>query len=184
MSCTWLAEIQDAKKSPSAHHRTNVSGYIFATKARIDNRRKILDSNISFTCPRNMANFGPTVEIGSNVWGTQQISTGFASGLRYCSDVAHQRPTKLCTMFAVSWAGKLYNIHFRGLLPREEILPRAKFTLRSSFAFSYIASIIARHFGSGRQPNFAAWYKEWNYRTFAESATYVRLGGHLSLIHI
>jgi len=28
------------------------------------------------------------------------------------------------------------------------------------------------------QPNFAAWYKEWNYGTFAESATYIRLGGH------
>jgi len=34
--------MQDAKKSPkspSGHHRTNVSGYIFATKARIDNRK-------------------------------------------------------------------------------------------------------------------------------------------------
>ena len=27
-------------------------------------------------------------------------------------------------------------------------------------------------------PNFAAWYKEWRYRTFAEGATYIRLGGH------
>jgi len=27
-----------AKKSPSGHHRTTSSGYIFATKARIDNR--------------------------------------------------------------------------------------------------------------------------------------------------
>ena len=30
----------DAKKSPSAHHHTTLSGYIFATKARIDNRKK------------------------------------------------------------------------------------------------------------------------------------------------
>jgi len=29
-----------AKNSPSAHHRTTLSGYIFATKARIDNRKK------------------------------------------------------------------------------------------------------------------------------------------------
>jgi len=28
-----------AKKSPSAHHRATLSGYIFATKARIDNRK-------------------------------------------------------------------------------------------------------------------------------------------------
>jgi len=29
-----------AKKSPPGHHRTTLSGYIFATKARIDNREK------------------------------------------------------------------------------------------------------------------------------------------------
>jgi len=28
-----------------------------------------------------------------------QISTGFASWLRYCSDVAQRKPTKLCTVF-------------------------------------------------------------------------------------
>ena len=38
-------KIQDAKrspKSPSRHHLTTLSGYIFATKARIDNRKKIV----------------------------------------------------------------------------------------------------------------------------------------------
>jgi len=30
-----------AKKSPSAHHRTTLSGYIFATKAHIENRKKL-----------------------------------------------------------------------------------------------------------------------------------------------
>jgi len=29
-----------AKNSPSGHHRTPLSGYIFATKARIDNHKK------------------------------------------------------------------------------------------------------------------------------------------------
>ena len=38
--CTRLAEIQDAKKSPSGHHRTTLSGYIFANKACIDNRKE------------------------------------------------------------------------------------------------------------------------------------------------
>jgi len=32
-----------AKKSPSGHHRTNLSGYIFATKTHIDNRKKIVN---------------------------------------------------------------------------------------------------------------------------------------------
>jgi len=31
-----------AKNSPSAHHRITLSGYIFATKAHIDNRKKIV----------------------------------------------------------------------------------------------------------------------------------------------
>ena len=30
------------QKSPSGHHRTNLTGYIFATKARIDNRKKLV----------------------------------------------------------------------------------------------------------------------------------------------
>jgi len=49
--CTRLAEMQDAKKiakkSPSAHHRTTLSGYIFATKAHIDNRKKMCYAAIS-----------------------------------------------------------------------------------------------------------------------------------------
>jgi len=44
-------KIQDpkiAKKSPSGHHRTTLSGYVCATKAHIDNRKKnLLSSNIS-----------------------------------------------------------------------------------------------------------------------------------------
>ena len=31
-----------AKKSPSAHHRTTLSGYIFTTKAHIDNQKKLI----------------------------------------------------------------------------------------------------------------------------------------------
>ena len=47
-----------------------------------------------------MVNFGPlAAEIVSLVWGTQQISTGFAFWFRYCSDVAQRKATKLCTMF-------------------------------------------------------------------------------------
>jgi len=168
-----------AKNSPSGHHRTTLSFCIFATKASIDNRKKnLLNNNISSTCPHNTANFGPlTAEIGLPVWGTQQISMGFASCLRYCSDVAHRRLTKRCTMFGRLLAGTLY-IHFRGRLPSDGILPAEKFTLRPSLAFSYIGSVAARYSSSRRQPNSAAWYKEWHYRTFAEGANYIRLGGH------
>ena len=51
------------QKSPSGHHRTTSVGYIFATKARIDNRKKLvnlLSSNMSFRCRHNMVNLRPT----------------------------------------------------------------------------------------------------------------------------
>jgi len=119
-------EIQDAKmtqKSPSRHHRTTLSSYVFATKACIDNRKKMLNNNISSPCPHNMVNVGPLMaDIGLGVWGTQQISTAFASCLRYCSDVALWRTTKLCTMIGrlLGWYTIYIYIHFRGLLTLAE----------------------------------------------------------------
>ena len=53
---------------------------------------KMLNSNVSPTCSYNMVNFGPlTAEIGSGVWGTLQISTGFASWQRYCTASSSRR---------------------------------------------------------------------------------------------
>ena len=83
MYCTPLAGNAGCKKlrkkSPSGHHRTTLSGYIFPTKARIDNRKKnLLSSNISSTCPHNMVNFGPlAAEILSSVWDTPGNFNGF-----------------------------------------------------------------------------------------------------------
>ena len=67
------------QKSPSGRHPTMLSGYIFATKSCIDNRKKnLLSSNISSTCPHNMVNFGPlAAEIISLVWGTPGNFNGF-----------------------------------------------------------------------------------------------------------
>jgi len=66
------------KNLPYGHHCTTLSGYIFATKARIDNRKKLLSSNISSTCPHNMVNFGPlAAEIGPAVWGIPANFNGF-----------------------------------------------------------------------------------------------------------
>jgi len=41
--------------------------------------------------------------------------------------------------------------------------PRRKIHFTCKFAFSYIGSVTARHSSSGRQPNFATWYKKLNY---------------------
>jgi len=72
-----------------------------------------------------------------------------------------------------------YTIYtFSGALAPDRILPGAKFTLRPSLVIAYIGSVTAQHSSSGRQPNFAAWYKEWNYGTFTEGATYIWQGCH------
>jgi len=77
----WKCRTQKiAKNSPSGHHRTTLSGYIFATKARIVNQKKnLLNSIVSPTCRYNMVNFGPlAAAIRWRVWGTP------ANFSRYC----------------------------------------------------------------------------------------------------
>jgi len=116
-----------------------------------------------------MVNFGSlTAEIDWPVWGTP----AYLLHRRRSTEV-----NKLCAMFGclLSW----YTIYTcLGALAPNVIRPGAKFTLRLSLAFSYIGSVTARYSNSGRQPNFAAWYKEWNYGTYAEGATYIQQGGH------
>ena len=70
----WKCRIQKF-----ACRRTTLSGYIFATKAHIDNRKKnLLNSNTSCTCQHNMANFGPLkAGISSGVCGTPANFNGF-----------------------------------------------------------------------------------------------------------
>ena len=89
------------QKSPSRHHRTTLSGYIFATKARIDNRKKnLLSINISSTCPHNMVNIGLlAAKIVSLVWGTPANFNGFHVLASLLQNVTQQKPTKLSMVF-------------------------------------------------------------------------------------
>ena len=106
------------------------------------------------TRPHNTVNFGPlTAEIDWRVWGTPNIfqrasHLGFATAPM----LLNGGQPNFALYLAVSWAGILY-IHFWGLLSPNGILPRAKFTLHSSLAFSYIGSVTARHSSSGHQAN-------------------------------
>jgi len=64
MCCMRLAGPKKiAKNFQSAHHLTTLSSYIFATKACIDNRKNLLNSNMSSRCPHNMVNFGPPLKL-------------------------------------------------------------------------------------------------------------------------
>jgi len=69
------------KKSPempSGHHRTTLSGYVFTTKARIDNRKKLVKQQ--FLCPPHVLIIWRGVlaaEIDPVVWGTPANFNGF-----------------------------------------------------------------------------------------------------------
>ena len=89
---TRLTEIQDAKitkkiaSCDSAHYRTTLSVYIFATKACIDNRKKLLifkQQYLLHTCSRNMENCCPlTADTGWRVWGTPRVFTSLFFAIR------------------------------------------------------------------------------------------------------
>jgi len=141
--------------------------------------KRLLNNNISSTCPHNMVNFGPlTAETGWRVWG---IPENFNGVRVLASLMQRRRSTEAHQILQDIWpsAGLVYYIHFWGLLPPNGILPGANFTLHPSLAFSCFGSVTARHWSSGRQPNFAAWYKELNYRFFrispfsTEGTTYI-----------
>ena len=86
------------QQSSSRHHRTTLSGHIFAMKACIDNRKKnLLSSNTSSTSPVNMVNFGPlTAEIVSGVWGTPTNFNGFCVLAALLHGIQQWASAKLC----------------------------------------------------------------------------------------
>jgi len=97
MCYTWLDENKGCKNSPSGHHWTTLSGCIFATKACIDNRKKLVKQQYLFHMSTQYGKLRPTsviftsyedVEngvvwhrcghlISSGVWGTPANFNGF-----------------------------------------------------------------------------------------------------------
>jgi len=156
-----LAENTQRKKSPKISDLRTIAQLWRAISSQPRHvstiGRKLLNANISPTGPHLIdVNFGSlAAEIGSLVWGHpskfQRVSLlGFVT---VATSLNRSQPN-FAGCLAVSWAGRLY-IHFRGLLPRNGILPGAKFTLRPSLALSCIASVTARYSSSWRQPYFA-----------------------------
>jgi len=91
MCCTRLAENTGrknyAKKSLSAHHRTTLSGYIFGTKAFIDNRKKLVKQQYLLHMSSQYGEGLLTAEIGSGFWDTQANFNGF----RVLASLLHRR---------------------------------------------------------------------------------------------
>ena len=101
MRCTQLAENTGRKsrqKSPSGHHCTTLSGYIFASKAVSTIGEKLLSSNMFSRCPHNMVNFGQlAAEIGLPVWGTPANFNGFRLLASLCTSVNCERQPNFAT---------------------------------------------------------------------------------------
>jgi len=118
--------MQDAKKSPKipvcAPSHNFVELYL---RNRQSEKSAKQQCDVSSTCLHNMVNFGPlAAEIDWLVWGTPVTPAyfnGIAYWLRYCTDVAQRRSTKLYRMCGrlLGW----YTIYtFWRLLPLTEFL--------------------------------------------------------------
>jgi len=122
MCCMRLAgstgRKNDAKRSPSVHHRTTLSGCVFATKAFVDNRKKLIKQQYVLYMPPQYVELRPT-----NGWD-RFGSLGHPSKFQRVSHLAFVTAAISLTgsqpnfarCLAVYLAGALY-IHFRGLLP-------------------------------------------------------------------
>ena len=164
MWCTQLAGNAGAKNSPSGHHRTTLSGYIFAIKAHIDNQKKIVKQQyISSTCLHNTANFGPLkAEIDLPVSGTPANLASFTAA----TSLTRSQPN-FARSLSVYWAGTLY-IHFGAPLRNFatcKIHFASKFFLRSPILAALLHG--TRAVGVSQA-----------LRRSAEGATYIRQGGH------
>jgi len=157
MCGTRLAENAGPKKVTKNCHLGTIAQLCRATSSQNVSTvgKKLLNSNISSTCPQSMVNFGPLgAEIVSLVWGT---SANFDLFHILVLLLQCRRSTAANHTLHDVWPspGLIHYIYtFGGSCP--VILLGATFTLRPSFALSYFGSITAQHSSSGRQPNFAA----------------------------
>jgi len=89
MCCTQLAENTGRKQLPSAHHYTTSLGCIFATKACVDNRKKQVKQQylLHMSSQYGELQHWKWLRLVGEFGASQQISTGFASWLRYFCDL-------------------------------------------------------------------------------------------------
>ena len=144
----WKCRTQ---KSPKIRHLGTIAQLCQATSSQLRHVSTIGKKLVKqqYLLYMSMVNFGPlAAEIVSLVRGAPANFNKF----RVLASLLHRRrsteATKLCTMFGrlLGW----YAIYtFSGAVAPNGILPGAKFSLRSSLAFSYIGSVTTRHSSSG-----------------------------------
>jgi len=179
----WKYRMQKLRKnSLSAHHRTTFLAissqlrHVSTIGEEFVKQHYLLHASLQYAELRPINGWDVLVSLG-HLSKFQWVSClGFVTAL-----LLHQhRSTDINQTLHDVWPSPVlvYYIYiFWGSCPPNRILTAAKFTSRPSLSI-YIGSVTARHSSSERQPKFAAWYKEWNYGTFAQCAIYIQQGGH------
>jgi len=123
--------------------------------------KNLLNGNIPSTCPHNVVNFGVlAAEIGWRVWGTPSNFNRFRD---LASLLQRRRSTEVNqTLYDVWLSPELAHCIyiFVGSCSLIEFCHEQNSLCVQALRPPIIGSVNARHFSSGRQPNFAAWYKE------------------------
>ena len=165
------------QKPSSGHHLTTLSSYIFATKTYIDNRKKIVkQQQYLLHTSLQYGKLRPTN--GSGVWGTPANFNGFRIFVSLLQGSSSLKATQ--TLHDVWPSPELVHCIyiFRGSYLLMEFCQLQNNNVTSK---SCVLLYWQRHCTALQQQAsaiFAARHKEWNYGTFAEGATFIRLGGH------
>jgi len=101
MCCMQLAGNAGPENSPKIRHLGTIAQLCRAMSSQLRHLSPIGKKTVKQQClPHMFSQYGELRLRSVGKYGApQQISTGFASWLPYCSDVIHRRPAKLCTMF-------------------------------------------------------------------------------------
>jgi len=162
MCCTWLAENTGRKNDAKNRHPGTIAQLCRAVSLQLRHvltigKKLVKQQYLLHMCPQ-YGELQPTSgwDRLAGLGHPSKFQRLSRLGFFTASTSLNGSQPNFAWCLAVSWAGRLF-IHFRQLLPRNRILPGAKFTLHpASLELSYIGSITARHLSSGREPKFAA----------------------------
>jgi len=137
--------------------------------------RNLLNSNISCRCPHNMVNFGVLMAgICLPVWSTTPANY---NRFRILASLPQRRRSPEANQALHDlWSspGLVHYIYISG-----GFCPLTEFChVQNSLCVQVLLSLMLAALVHGPQPDFAVYYTERNYGTFAYGATYIRQGGH------
>jgi len=167
----WKYRAQNvAKNSPSAHHRTILSGYVFATDAYVVNRNKHVKQQYLLHMSSQYGELRPTsgwnrlVSLGHPNKFQRVSRLGFVTA----ATLLNGSQPNFARCLVVSWAGRPY-IHFRGSWPVTEFCP-----VQNSLCVQVLhCPILAALLHGTRVVGVSQALRRW-----AEGTTCIRQGGH------